>query len=441
MNLIYLHTHDTGRYLQPYGCQVPTPRLQALADQSALFRNNYCCGPTCSPSRSAMLTGRYPHNCGMMGLAHRGFSIDYEQHLARFLRRNGYETVLCGMQHEAARAEDVGYDRVYSHDKAACKHATEWDEANGASAMAFLRERHDKPFFLSYGLEHTHRPFTEFDADIRQEGVRPPAPLPDTAETREDFVGFATSARRADQCIGRVLDEIDRLGLGDDTVVLYTTDHGIAFPWMKCTLYDTGIGTAMMLRYPGNPAAGKAIDALTSHIDVFPTLCDLLGISKPDWLQGVSLRPLLEGTAPAVREQIFAEVVYHASYEPQLAVRTDRYKYIRRMNPEHTTPALANVDNSPSKDYLMAHGLRDMQLEQEMLYDLVMDPNERRNLVTDPAYASVRTEMAGRLDIWMRDTAHPLLNGPVQLPKGAFVNTLTCEDPESTAPGDVYRQA
>lgn len=440
MNLIYLHTHDTGRYLQPYGYNIPTPRLQELAEQSTLFRNNYCCGPTCSPSRSSMLTGMYPHNCGMMGLAHRGFLIDYTKHLAQFLGRNGYETVLCGMQHEAPDATMIGYDRVYIADKAGMEHATEWDEANGRSAIKFLQEAHDRPFFLSYGLEHTHRPFTEFDEDILPDYLCPPTPLPNTPEIRGDMAGFITSARRADCCLGALLDEVYRLELEKDTVILYTTDHGIAFPLMKCNLYDSGIGTALMLRYPGNSSAGTVTDALTSHLDVFPTLCDLLGLEKPEWLQGKSLLPLLRKETGSVNDAVFAEVTYHASYEPHRAVRTDRFKYIRRFNPDHTVPALANIDNSPSKDYMLTRGLKEMQIEQEQLFDLALDPNECCNRVGDPAYTEALEEMRGRLDRFMRETADPLLKGPVSLPKGAFVNRLACSDPESTRPEDLYFQ-
>lgn len=437
MNLIYLHTHDTGRFLQPYGYPVPTPRLQALAEASTLFRNNHCCGPTCSPSRSALLTGMYPHSCGMMGLAHRGFALnDCRRHLAQYLGRQGYETVLCGMQHEAARAEDIGYARVYIHDKAALQNATQWDEANAASAAAFLGERHDRPFFLSYGLEHTHRPFPERDADIRPEYLNVPAPLPDAPAVREDFAGFLTAARRADACLGTVLDAIDRLDLWRDTVVLYTTDHGIAFPFMKCSLYDSGTGTAMMLYYPDNPGAGRAIDALTSHLDVFPTLCDLLGLEKPPWLQGESLLPLMRAQTDTVRDAAFAEIIYHVSYEPQLAVRTQRHKYIRRFTPEHPVPALANIDNGPTKDYLVENGLAHLPLAQEELYDLVLDPSERRNLVQDAAFVPVRDSLRARMDAWMRKTDHPLLKGPVPLPPGGFAIRPTAFDPESTAPED-----
>jgi len=126
VNLLYIHFHDTGRYIQPYGHAVPTPRLQQLADEGVLFRQAFCSGPTCSPSRAALLTGQHPHVCGMLGLAHRGFHLkDPRRHLAHFLQRAGYETVLSGVQHETHHTPEalhqLGYTRLPNCDDSPSK--------------------------------------------------------------------------------------------------------------------------------------------------------------------------------------------------------------------------------------------------------------------------------------------------------------------------------
>ena len=119
-NILYIHSHDTGRYVQPYGHAVATPCLQSLAEEGVLFRQNFCINPTCSPSRAALLTGCYPHENGMTGLAHRGWSLnDYSQHIIHTLRKEGYLSVLAGAQHIASHTgekrawQTIGYDMCF----------------------------------------------------------------------------------------------------------------------------------------------------------------------------------------------------------------------------------------------------------------------------------------------------------------------------------------
>lgn len=436
MNVLYVHTHDTGRFIEPYDASIPTPNLMKLAKEGTLFRNAYCCGPTCSPSRAALLTGQPPHQNGMYGLAHRGFSLnDYSKHLANYLKKFGYETVLFGMQHECKNPEGIGYDRVFKDPRREAEDLTAWDLSNGNAAIAYLREKHDKPFFMSYGLAHTHRPFLEIDESVSPDYLRVPGCLPDNAQTREDYAGFVTSAMRADMCIGRVLDELDRQGLADDTLILYTTDHGIAFPHMKCTLYDTGIGVSMIMKYKGNQSAGTVKDALVSHVDVYPTLCDMLGIPKPQWLTGKSLMPILNNEALEVNDAVFSEVTYHAATEPQRCVRTKRYKYIRRygINDDYVP---ANIDEGESKHFLLNEGLLSRKIDREMLFDLSFDPAERRNLINDPNYAEIAEHMRGLLAKHMADTDDFIESGNLPRPEGVIMNTITCIDPDSKDPAD-----
>src|SRR5438045_492113 len=116
-NILYIHSHDTGRYVQPYGYAIPTPHLQELAEEGVLFRKAFCAAPTCSPSRASLLTGQYAHNSGMLGMAHRGFSLhNYQQHLLYTLRKDGYHSALIGEEHLAKDHSTIGYDRVYEVD-------------------------------------------------------------------------------------------------------------------------------------------------------------------------------------------------------------------------------------------------------------------------------------------------------------------------------------
>lgn len=423
-NILYIHTHDIGRYIQPYGYAVPTPNLQALAEQGVLFRQAFCANPTCSASRATLLTGMYPHNNGMTGLAHRGWALnDYRQHIVHTLRDAGYTTLLAGVQHVASHQEGepwktIGYDRWLGD-----AHAEE-------SAATFLESKPDFPFFLAVGFSDTHREFGPVTDAADPRYCRPPEPLPDTPETREDMARFMTSARNLDAKMGQVFDALARSGLADNTLVICTTDHGLAFPRMKCNLTAGGIGVMLIMRGPGGFTGGRVIDSMVGQIDLFPTICDVLGIAPPPWLQGVSFMPLIRREANEVRDEIFSEVNYHAAYEPMRAIRTKRWSYIRRFE-ERKSPVLPNCDDSLSKTLWLEHGWRDRAPDTEALYDLIFDPNEMDNRIGDPSLRRVAAELRGRLEAWMLETEDPLLKGPVPAPAGAVVN-----DPDGLSPGE-----
>jgi arylsulfatase A-like enzyme len=429
-DILYLHSHDTGRYVQPYGHAVPTPNIQRFAEQGVLFRKAFCGAPTCSPSRAVLLTGQAAHTCGMFGLVNRGFYLrDQEKVLPRALQAAGYETVLSGVTHVVRDPQTLGYDRILP--------TSDSGPAAAKAAAEYLAGGSRRPFFLDAGFFPTHRRFPELSADDDGRYGLPPAPLPDCPETRRDMAAFKASARLLDECVGTVLHALDETDLAANTLVILTTDHGIAFPRMKCNLTDHGIGVMLILRGPGRAgtgeaggfAGGKALDALVSQLDLFPTICDSSGIVPPAWLQGVSLLALAAGERQSVRDEVFAEVNYHCAYEPARAVRTERWKYIRCFDP-HPTILLANCDKSPSKEEMLRHGWGQMPRAAEELYDLAFDPNEACNLAGDLRQGEVLREMRQRLQRWMRETDDPLLAGPIPPPPTAVVNDAHDMDPE-----------
>ena len=149
-NILYIHSHDTGRYVQPYGYAVPTPNIQLLADQGVLFREAFCAMPTCSGSRACLLTGQGGVGNGMLGLAHRGWRLnDYGHHLVHPLREAGYRSTLIGEQHISVDPDEIGYDEVIPIDTS---HANEV----APKAIESLRRAHE-PFFASVGFFETHR--------------------------------------------------------------------------------------------------------------------------------------------------------------------------------------------------------------------------------------------------------------------------------------------
>ena len=430
-NIIYIHSHDTGRYIQPYGHAIPTPNLQKLSEDGVLFRQAFCANPTCSPSRACLLTGQWAHSCDMTGLVNRGWSVPEPEHLlAHTLNKAGYRTVLSGMQHVVKDVAVAGWDQILG-------------QGNGSEVRAaeFLAEDHDGPFFLDVGFSETHRkgpgfadqPEGEPGTDARY--VRPPAPFPDTPETRQDMAEYIDAARTLDQKMGVVFDALEEHDLEKNTLVICTTDHGIAFPSMKCNLTDHGTGVMLIMRGPGGFGGGRVMDALVSHIDIYPTVCELAGIDRPEWLQGESILPLIkeDGGVDRIRDAVYADVNYHACYEPQRMVRTQRWKYICRFD-DIRSPVPPNCDQSMSKDYWLENGWLDQPIAEERLYDVVFDPHETHNLVDSSAHAEVLEEMRERLATWMKETGDPLPDGPVIAHEDGVVN-----DPDDLHPrGELY---
>lgn len=423
MNIIYLHCHDAGRYVQPYDARMPTPHIGAFAREAVTFLDAHCAAPTCSPSRAALLTGQSAHESGMLGLTHRGFRLrDDSQHLAVYLKQFGYETALAGIQHEwdPYQPESVRYETIVPPIDPWDTSDPENDLRIAESAVRYLRKRDKKrPLFLACGFFYPHRVFPAADPEIGGEG---PAPgiLPDAPAVRADMAAYMTAVARMDAAFGRIWDELVRSGMAEDSFVLFTTDHGIAFPRMKCHLTAAGTGVALLLKSPAGKAAPRATPALVSHIDVVSTLCDYGGIPLPAWNRGRSLRTVLEGATDEHRREVFAEVTYHAAYEPKRSVRSKEFNYIRNYETAFH-PAMANIDPGPTKTWMQAEGMLPYPVPEEELYDLAADPDEQQNVADDPAYADMLLIYRARLDAWMEETHDPLLAGHVPAPANARI--------------------
>jgi N-sulfoglucosamine sulfohydrolase len=424
-NILYINSHDTGRFTSPYGIASPTPNLQKLASEGVCFTKVHCAAPTCSASRACLLTGAYAHCNGMLGLVNRGFSLsNYEQHILHTLRHEaGYYSALVGLQHVAKHSSMIGYDH---YEDIPGNHV----EQVAPAAVRFLKSRPKEPFWLEVGFFETHRPYRMSSGMEATRYRQPPAPMPDVPETRQDMADFYASASKLDWGVGEVLAALVAEGLAENTLVISATDHGIAFPDMKTCLYDAGMGVHLLMRGPGGFSGGKVCDAMISHVDLFPTLCDVLEIKKPGWLNGTSFLPAIRGEKQEVNTEIFAELNYHAAYEPKRAVRTQRWKYIRHYS-SYPYPVLPNCDDGPSKSYWVKNGWGKQLVAKEELFDLMFDPNERNNLIASEPHREILKMMQQKLQDWMERTSDPLLKGPVPAPHGARVNP-----PDQLSPKD-----
>ena len=374
-----------------------------------------------------MWTGRTAHESGMLGLAHRGFDLrDRDAHFMRHLAGQGYRTLLSGLQHEYVREAGEVYDVLLATEP----HPLEARDFYAADQAAEFMESNDEgPWALSVGFFYPHREFLKAEPGAG-DYVKVPDPLQEAPQIRADYADYLKTVGEMDRCFGRVIEGLKKSGQADNTVVVFTTDHGIAFPEMKCQLTGHGTGISLMLSSPSQIEGGSVRDALVSHLDLVPTLSDLLGVKAPSGLLGSSLRPLIDGEIPSVREDLFAEVNFHAAAEPARSVRTQDFNYIVRFEEDLRQP-LSNIDDSPSKELWVKDVLKNRSMERVRLFDLKRDPQERHNIADDPEYKVIRADMEARLARWMQTTDDPLLQGDLKIPAGARVNTRTSTDPRN----------
>ncbi|UNK71393.1 sulfatase [Microbacterium sp. H1-D42] len=437
-SILILHCHDLGRFAGAYGVEtVSTPHIDALADGATLFESAFATAPHCSPARASLFTGNYPQQHGVLGLAHQPFGwdlIDPSTHIAHRLRDQGYRTELIGVHHESADLPDdqiatrLGFDRA----RTASDRDTVVARAQEALALAATSER---PFYLQVGFHEPHRtPSDRDDTGIMgflgdavdpdsADGVSVPSYLAATDEARAEIAELQGAVRYMDEGVGSILATLERLGLDEDTVVVFTTDHGLALPRAKCTLYDAGVGVALIIRVPGRPLwAARRIGGLVSHVDVLPTLMELTSAGPVADVAGSSLVPLVEDDVPA-REHAFGQLTYHTYFDPKRSVRSSDAKLILNLSnaPQAMDPTQSWMHRSVPVDLRGPTIGTSPVLE---FYDLRTDPNELDNRIDDTAYADRIAELAEALQDWMRRVDDPLLSQPTSPRHAQALSTL-----------------
>ena len=408
-NILFMICHDLGRHLCCYGVDtVDSPSIDSLAAGGVRFANSFCTAPQCSPSRASIFTGRHPHNNGVMGLCHADFAWDLhptERHLAGILREAGYHTALIGLQHERRQPSERDFAEIV---------AAGFCDKVAARSVEHLRAvaDGDQPFYMQVGFIEPHRGFDMGGATPDEsKGVTVPPYLVNDEGAREEFAAYQGAIRKMDAAVGAILEALDGLGLRENTITIFTSDHGIPFPRAKCSLYDPGLAVPFIIRWPGGGWTGGRIqEEMISNIDYLPTLLDALGIPAAENIQGRSFVCLLSGRSYRPRSEIFGEMTYHDYCDPRRCIRTDRYKLIANftMAPFFMDPSQswrpATITKHPQYPAFAYHP----SIE---LYDLEKDPLEFASLVGDAEYAGVQKDLTRRLMGWMQETDDPLLGG------------------------------
>ena len=418
-NVVVVTTHDSGRHFGCYGVDtVRSPAIDDLAEEGVLFSNYFTASPQCSPSRAAMLTGLYPQNNGVMGLAADPWGWDLadpDAHLSARLADAGYHTALFGYQHETSDVNRLGFETLDNEVRPGPE--------VGASAADFFADAagEDRPFYAQVGIFETHEPLDyEGTPPDDEEGVTIPPYIADTEDARELFAQLQGAVRRVDDAVENIREGLADAGVEENTLLVFTSDHGITFSRAKGYLYDRGLEIPLVMHWPeGGVAGGERCEWLLSNVDFAPTVLDCCDLPIPDDLDGVSFRSAFDDpNADPPHDAIYASYTDHHTWNfgPEArCVRTDRYKLIRNFTADRLfdPPVELNADDGRGP---RSGGRGGGDRPHVELYDLHEDPEEFENVAADPDYADVRAALDDRLWTWLDSVEDPVLAGAMAEP-------------------------
>ncbi len=424
--------NDIGPYGNP---SIRTPNLDKLAADGMLFTEAFLSTSSCSPSRTSIISGLYPHNTDAEQLSWP--LPEDKKTFVEELKNSGYWTGLAGKFHMGdAVLNDfdvvhemqwmdapIGLDRRLVGDGSGCD---EW--------IKLLNERpKDKPFFTWLASFDAHRPYYPgtIDKPYLPEEVRIPPYIPETDSVKKDFALYYEEITRMDEYIGKVVAELEAQGVAENTMIVFISDNGRTFPRDKTTLYDGGIKTPWIVKWPSKVKKGSINNQLISSVDIAPTFMKVAGLEPLEEFDGLNFLPLLTNVKKPIRTEIYAEDHFHDFEDYTRAVRTKDFKYIKNYYPD--------LPNTPSADIVRDLSWQSMKAEksngtltnvqlwcflsprpEEELYNIALDPNELNNLATDTEYMETLQDMRTRLETIRKKTADYI--------------------PEERTPDDFYRE-
>ncbi len=430
-NILFILADDMSYpFSSVYGDPVvKTPNLERLAQHGVTFTNAFSANPSCTPSRAAMLTGRYPHKLGeAVNLVGRlDASIPT---YVQVLRKEGYE---------------VAYDRKGWAPGDFTKMG--YSENPAGKQVEFQKMINqlpkEKPFFFWFGTNDPHRtfPFGKGRASgIDLNKIKVPAFLPDVPEVRGDLADYFYLIKRLDDDVGELLKVLEQSGRLENTIIVMTSDNGMPFPHAKANLYDYGTRVPLIISsFSKKVLQNKKTDSFVNLIDLTPTFLDVAGVMTKPEMDGKSLMPLLTGKTTSHRTEVFLERERHcmarnefdkgAGY-PMRAIRTNNFLYILNLRPHRmpggdesmpgTTSEFGDVDGGPTKAFILDNRdhpnvkpffeLGFAKRPREELYDLRKDPYNVKNVAGLAEYASIKKELSEHLLKWMEDERDPRVN-------------------------------
>lgn len=468
-NILFAISDDQSwEHTSAYGCQsVSTPNFDRVAREGVLFNNSFCASPGCSPSRASILTGRYPWQLEHAGTHASHFHSKYAVY-PDLLENDGYFVGFTGKGWGPGKYQISGRTRNPAgpdFNRLKLKSVPAKGIASNDYAgnfNAFLEAKPgDKPFCFWFGGHEPHRVFEKGSAVAagkKLEDVAVPDFLPDTPEIREDILDYCYEIEWFDKHLGRMIALLEERGELDNTMIVVTSDNGMAFPRAKANVYEYGIHMPLAIRWPTNIPGGRVVDDLISHTDFAPTFLEATGVVPPSNsktnstetppMTGRSLMPLLKstesGTTSFARKEVYSGRERHSSSRwnnwtyPQRCIRTADHLLIRNFKPERYpagTPqkldgqgklgpehgGYHDIDACPSLTFLIENrdapnvarffnGAVGHRPEYEM-FDIKSDPGCINNLVHRPDFLNIQSDLTKRLNGFLETSGDPRLNG------------------------------
>lgn len=441
-NILWLVTEDMGAYIPPFGdSTIVTPNLCRLASEGVIYPNLYSTSGVCAPSRAAIATGMYPSSIGanhmrtnskmeLTGLkAYEAVPPPEVKMISELLRRNGYYCTNNYKEDYQFKAPVTAWDESSPY-----AHWRNRKENQPFFSVFNFTETHESGLFEPYGFRHIEtRHYQEGDttynwpADRMTTSKTPihlpkntkftiPPYLPDTEVVRNDMWKLYNNIAEMDKQLGAVLNQLEEDGLLENTIIFFYGDHGGPLPRQKRLIYDSGLNTPMIIRFPKKRNAGKKDDQLISFVDFAPTLLSLIGIEPPAYMQGQAF--LGSYKAKNKRNYIHAAADRFDEVTDAIrAVRDARFKYIRNYRPEQgyylplafrekipTMQELLYLHDTGKLNTIQEQWFRDTKPNEE-LFDTTADSHELVNLANRPLYKVKLQELRLEMDIWLKTIA------------------------------------
>jgi N-sulfoglucosamine sulfohydrolase len=429
-NIILFIADDLGvNDIGPYGNKiVRTPNLDKLSKQSLLFTRAFATSPTCGPSRSSIFTGLMPMRHGAHG-NHSGVQ-EGTKSIVQYLQPAGYKVAIAGKLH-------VGPEEVFPFERIPHTNVIEpGHEANPglnydlnlAPVDGWLsKQEKNKPFML---IVTDHSPHVVWPEKATYDPAKIDVPVKhiDTKETRASRARYYTDITKMDNNFGTLMTFLEKHKLSKNTIVIFTADQGPQWPFAKWSLYDDGIQTPLMVRWPGTIKGGNKTGALVSLADLLPTCAELAGSKAPPGIDGESFLPVLKQTKNTHHDYVFATHTGDKlmNRAPARMLRTRKYKYILNLAPEilYTTHMDKAKDHDGGREYWDSWRAKSFNDEhaaavlwryhnrpKEELYDVETDPHELHNLAEDPKYTKLLVQYRQQLADW-RKQQNDFITGP-----------------------------